>query len=55
MKTIPLSTVYAVWTGVGTVGAALVGMIFFREAKSLLRMFYIGGVILSVIGLRMFG
>ena|SRR4030088_84392 len=55
MKTIPLSTAYAVWTGIGTAGAAVVGMIFFGEAKSPLRMLCLVGVILSVIGLRMLG
>jgi len=52
METIPLSTAYAVWTGIGTVGAAIVGIIFFKESKSLLRMACILGVILSVIGLK---
>ncbi|EFH85096.1 DMT family transporter [Ktedonobacter racemifer] len=54
MKTIPLSTAYAVWTGIGTAGAAVVGMTFFGEAKSPLRMLCLVGVILSVIGLKLF-
>lgn len=53
METIPLATAYAVWTGVGTVGAAIVGMIFFKESKSLLRLGCILGVIFSVIGLKL--
>lgn len=52
IKTIPLSTAYAVWTGIGTVGATIVGMIFFKESKSPLRLLCIVGVIVSVIGLK---
>lgn len=53
MDTIPLSTAYAVWTGIGTVGAAVVGMIFFKESKSWIRIVCILGVIFSVFGLKM--
>lgn len=53
METIPLSTAYAVWTGIGTVGAAVMGMIFFKESKSWIRIVCILGVIFSVVGLKM--
>ncbi|MFB3164268.1 multidrug efflux SMR transporter [Neobacillus sp. 179-J 1A1 HS] len=53
METIPLSTAYAVWTGIGTVGAAIVGMVFFKESKSRLRMACILGIIFSVVGLKL--
>ncbi|MFE8698459.1 DMT family transporter [Cytobacillus sp. FJAT-53684] len=52
METIPLATAYAVWTGIGTVGAAVVGMIFFKESKSWLRILCILGIIFSVVGLK---
>ncbi|MFC5401401.1 DMT family transporter [Cohnella soli] len=55
MNTIPLATAYAVWTGIGTVGAAIVGMLFFRESRSWLRMGCILGVIFSVVGLKLVG
>lgn len=55
METIPLATAYAVWTGIGTVGAAIVGMIFFKESKSWIRIGCILGVIFSVIGLKLAG
>ncbi|MBE3561562.1 MAG: multidrug efflux SMR transporter [Ktedonobacteraceae bacterium] len=55
MKTIPLSTAYAVWTGIGTAGAVIVGMLFFRESRSLLRILCLAGVILSLIGLKLLG
>lgn len=53
METIPLSTAYAVWTGIGTVGAAVVGMVFFKESKSRLRIVCILGIIFSVVGLKL--
>lgn len=53
LETIPLSTGYAVWTGIGTVGAAIVGMAFFREPRNLLRIVCIIGIIGCVIGLKL--
>lgn len=52
LETIPLSTAYAVWTGIGTVGAAVVGMFFFKESKSPLRIICIVGIIGCVVGLK---
>ena len=46
-KQIPIGTAYAVWTGIGTVGTFLIGVLFFNDALSLLRFF---GVILILSG-----
>jgi paired small multidrug resistance pump len=53
METIPLATAYAVWTGIGTVGAAVVGMLFFKEPKSWMRFGCIFGIIVAVVGLKL--
>lgn len=53
METIPLATAYAVWTGIGTVGAAIVGMIFFKESKSWVRIGCILGIVFAVVGLKL--
>lgn len=53
METIPLATAYAIWTGIGTVGAVIVGIVFFHESRHPLKLFCIAGVILSIIGLRL--
>lgn len=53
LETISLSTAYAVWTGIGTVGAAVVGMLIYKESTSLLRMACIAGVIGCAIGLKL--
>ncbi|MFS0556215.1 DMT family transporter [Brevibacillus sp. 179-C9.3 HS] len=53
MREIPMGTAYAVWTGIGTVGSALVGMLFYGEAKDKLRIFCIALVIIAVAGLKL--
>ena len=52
MKTLPLGTAYAVWTGIGSVGAALLGIILFAEPVSALRISCIALIILGIIGLK---
>jgi quaternary ammonium compound-resistance protein SugE len=48
VRTIPIGTGYAVWTGIGAVGVAILGMALFGEAASLLR---IGSILLIVAGI----
>lgn len=52
---LPIGTVYPVWTGIGAVGAVLVGIIFFNEPVSFWRIFFITTLILSIIGLKVLG
>ncbi|WP_379968202.1 DMT family transporter [Ectobacillus sp. sgz5001026] len=52
MENISMGTAYAVWTGIGTVGATLVGMLFFGESRNTTRIFFILLVIMSVLGLK---
>jgi len=51
-RQLPIGTAYAVWTGIGAVGAAIVGILFFREPATLTRMACIGLIIAGVIGLK---
>lgn|SRR5690625_2963075 len=53
METIPLGVAYAAWTGIGTVGSALVGIIFYKESASYKRVMYLSFIIIAVIGLRL--
>lgn len=53
VKYIPVGTAYAVWTGIGAVGVAIYGMIFFDESKEILRILFILIIISGVIGLRL--
>lgn len=49
---LPIGTVYPVWTGIGAVGAVVVGIIFFNEPATFWRIFFITTLILSIIGLK---
>lgn len=52
LKTIPLGTAYAVWTGIGAAGVAIIGMALFGEPRELLRMLCIILIIAGVVGLK---
>ncbi len=54
MKTIPVGTAYAVWTGSGAVGVAILGMILFGESREVARVLSIVLIIAGVIGLKLF-
>ncbi|MDM8102512.1 MULTISPECIES: DMT family transporter [Oceanobacillus] len=53
LQFIPMGTGYAIWTGIGVVGGALIGMIFYGESKDWRRMVFIAMVLCSVIGLKL--
>ncbi len=53
MKTIPVGTAYAVWTGVGAVGVAILGMILFGESREFLRVLCLFLIIAGIIGLKL--
>lgn len=52
-KTLPLGTVYPVWTGIGAFGAVLVGIFFFHEPATFWRCFFLTTLIGSIIGLKL--
>ncbi len=52
IETLPIGTAYAVWTGIGAVGTALIGILVFKDPVSFWRMFFICTLIGSVIGLK---
>ncbi len=52
VKNLPIGTAYAVWTGIGAVGTAIYGMIFFNEPKELIRIFFIFLIVIGIIGLK---
>lgn len=53
MKKLPLGTAYTVWTGIGAVGAVLVGIIFLGESASLPRLFCLALILAGIVGLRL--
>lgn len=50
---IPMSTAYAIWTGIGAVGGAIVGILLYGESKNVLRLFFMGLILASTIGLKL--
>lgn len=54
MKTLPLGTAYAVWTGIGTVGAVFVGIVLFGEPIALLRLLSVALIVAGIAGLKLF-
>src|SRR6202008_4623610 len=52
LKNLPVGTAYAVWTGVGAVGTAALGIYLFNEPATLLRPAFIGFILLGIIGLK---
>jgi quaternary ammonium compound-resistance protein SugE len=54
MKTIPVGTAYAVWTGIGAVGVAVFGIILFDESRDIARILCLLLIIAGVIGLKLF-
>ncbi|EUJ30737.1 small multidrug resistance protein [Listeria floridensis FSL S10-1187] len=53
LKTIPIGTGYAIWTGIGAVGSVLMGMFFFKEKKSVMKIFFIAMIVAGVVGLKL--
>lgn len=53
VRTLPIGTAYAVWTGIGTVGAAILGMILFDEPRDVVRILCIMLIIAGIAGLKM--
>lgn len=52
LKSLPLGTSYAVWTGIGTVGTAVLGIVLFGESTDPLRLLCIGLIVIGIAGLK---
>lgn len=53
IKTLPIGTAYAVWTGIGAVGVAIMGILLFKESMDWMRLLSISLVIIGIIGLKL--
>lgn len=53
VKTLPIGTAYPIWTGIGAVGTVILGIVFFHESASFLRLFFIATLIASIVGLKL--
>lgn len=55
LRTLPLGTAYAVWTGIGSVGTAVLGIVLFREPATAIRLTCIGLIVIGIVGLKLAG
>ena len=53
LKTLPVGTAYAVWTGIGAVGVAILGIVLFAEPANALRLGCIGMIVGGIVGLKL--
>ena len=53
MRTLPVGTAYAIWTGIGTIGAVTLGIFLFGESASVPRLICIGLIISGIVGLKL--
>ena len=53
VKTLPIGTAYAVWTGIGAVGTAILGIILFGDPATALRLACIGLIVAGIVGLKL--
>lgn len=53
LKNLPLGTAYAIWTGIGTVGTVILGVILFNESIDIIRLICIGFIIIGIVGLKL--
>jgi quaternary ammonium compound-resistance protein SugE len=53
VKTLPLGTAYAVWTGIGAVGTVILGIALFGESASAPRLLCVGMILVGIVGLKL--
>lgn len=51
-QVLPIGTAYGVWVGIGALGAALLGIVLFKEPVTLQRLFFLGLLLVAIIGLK---
>lgn len=52
LKVLPVGNAYAIWTGIGAVGAVIVGIIAFNEPHDLTRLIFVGFIVVGIVGLK---
>ena len=52
VKTLPLGTAYAVWTGIGAVGTVILGIVLFKEPATVARLVCVGLIVSGILGLK---
>ncbi len=52
LRSLPLGTAYAVWTGIGAIGALVLGIVLFGESVGIARLFFAGLIVVGILGLK---
>lgn len=52
LRTLPIGTAYAVWTGIGAVGTVILGIFLFGESAAALRLLFVGLIVVGILGLK---
>ena len=53
LRTLPLGTAYAIWTGIGTVGTAILGVVLFKEPATAMRLACVALIVAGIVGLKL--
>jgi quaternary ammonium compound-resistance protein SugE len=54
LKTLPVGTAYAIWTGIGAIGTALIGMFYLGEPRDTMRLICLSMIAAGIVGLKLF-
>ena len=52
-KSIPIGTAYVIWTGIGAIGTVIMGILFFQDTASMLRLFFLTLIVIGIVGLKL--
>lgn len=52
-KSIPIGTAYVIWTGIGAIGTVIMGILFFHDTASMLRLFFLTLIVIGIVGLKL--
>ena len=53
VRTLPIGTAYAIWTGIGAAGTVILGILLFREPATVARLFCVGLILAGIVGLKL--
>ena len=52
-KSIPIGTAYVIWTGIGAIGAVLLGILFFHDSANIFRLLFLSLILIGIVGLKL--
>ena len=52
-KSIPIGTAYVIWTGIGAIGTVLLGILFFHDSATIVRLLFLSLILIGIVGLKL--